>query len=348
MERTKEYGGIDRFRLIAALLIVGIHTYPLVSISEVANFYLIHVFGRIAVPFFLMVTGYFLLPRYLIKKESDTKPLISFIKKTGFIYIMATLLYLPISIYAGHYSGGNLFAVIVRNIVFDGTFYHLWYLPASIIGVLIVYAFGLKFSLPMVFGMTVVLYIVGLLGDNYWGVISGVSFLRNIYDIGFNIFSFTRNGLFYAPIFLVMGAAIAKMKNRISPRICIIGLAVSLLFMMFEGYLLDRSGASRHSSMYIALLPSMFFLFSFLLAQKGRSSILLRNVSMWIFILHPLLIIVVRGAARVIGLTSLLVENSVIHFVAVCISTIAVSVFCTVALRHYHHHRSRAKGRPTL
>ncbi len=33
-----------------------------------------------------------------------------------------------------------------------------------------------------------------------------------VYDTMFSIFSYTRNGIFYAPIFLVMGAMFAKSK----------------------------------------------------------------------------------------------------------------------------------------
>lgn len=328
------YGGIDRFRIIAALFIVGIHTYPLASINGVANFYLIHVLGRVAVPFFLMVTGYFLLPRYLVENEDDIQPLVKFIKKTGIIYVLATLLYLPISIYAGYYSGGDLFVTILRNIIFDGTFYHLWYLPASIIGVLMVFALRRVFSLPMTFGITVLLYIVGLFGDNYFGVISGIPLIRNVYDIGFEFFSFTRNGLFYAPVFLCMGG-MAKSKKLGKISVNSVGLVVSLSLMVFEGYMLQRNYFSRHSSMYIALLPCMFFLFNLLLIQRARGSVLLRNVSMWVFILHPLFIIVVRGLARGVGLTHLLVENSVVHFFAVCVLSVGGSVFCAVVYARY-------------
>jgi len=321
-----QYGGIDRFRIIAALIIVGIHTYPLASVSEAVNFYVVHVLGRVAVPFFLMVTGYFLLPRYVVRNACDTEPLMGFVKKTVVIYLLATLLYLPISIYAGHYSGGGLFAVIVRNIVFDGTFYHLWYLPASIIGVLIVFAF--RASLRRAFVVAVLLYIAGLFGDNYFGVIYGVPLIRNAYEIRFRIFSFTRNGIFYAPIFLVMGAAMAKRENRVRGWACVTGLVVSLVVMMLEGYMIRHCGFSRHSSMYIALVPVMFFLFNLLLSGRGKTSVLLRGISMWVFILHPLFIIAVRGFARGVGLTYLLVENSLVHFMAVCVLSVAASVLC--------------------
>ena len=57
----KNYGGLDLFRLAAALLVVAIHTSPLTSINGEADFFFTRVLARIAVPFFLMVTGHFML-----------------------------------------------------------------------------------------------------------------------------------------------------------------------------------------------------------------------------------------------------------------------------------------------
>ena len=51
---------LDRFRLVAAVLVVAIHTSPLTTWSAVGDFWLTRVLGRVAVPFFLMTTGYFL------------------------------------------------------------------------------------------------------------------------------------------------------------------------------------------------------------------------------------------------------------------------------------------------
>jgi len=321
MENSCEYGGIDRFRIIAALLIVGIHTYPLSSVSAELNFGVINVFARIAVPFFLMITGCFMSPRL--------KPSINSIKKTGLLYAIATLLYLPVSIYAGYYSNGNILAAIAKNIVFDGTFYHLWYLPASMIGVLLICALGRRFSLNVIFGFTVFLYVLGLLGDSYYGLTSEISFLKAAYGIGFRVFSYTRNGLFYAPVFLAMGAVTAKSERQITKRASIARFIVSMALMLAEGFILRRFGYQRHDSMYIFLIPCMFFLFRLTLAGKGKASPALRDISTWIYILHPLFIIGVRGAARIIGLTGLLVENSMIHYLAVCLLSSAFAVVIT-------------------
>ena len=56
------YPELDRFRLVAALLVVAIHTSPLLSLGETADFLLTRVAARVAVPFFLMTSGFFLLP----------------------------------------------------------------------------------------------------------------------------------------------------------------------------------------------------------------------------------------------------------------------------------------------
>ena len=65
---------IDKFRIIAAILIIAIHTYPLISINETLDFAFTHVFCRIGVPMFLMITGYFILPKAI----QDRKQLIKY------------------------------------------------------------------------------------------------------------------------------------------------------------------------------------------------------------------------------------------------------------------------------
>ena len=51
---------LDWFRLAAAVLMVCNHTAPLSDIAPTADFFLTRVLARVVVPFFLMVSGYFL------------------------------------------------------------------------------------------------------------------------------------------------------------------------------------------------------------------------------------------------------------------------------------------------
>ena len=60
VKKGRTYPALDNFRLMAALLVTAVHTSPLAPWSEAADFWLTRVLARVAVPFFLMVAGYFL------------------------------------------------------------------------------------------------------------------------------------------------------------------------------------------------------------------------------------------------------------------------------------------------
>jgi len=74
----------------------------------------------------------------------------------------------------------------------------------------------------------------------------------------------------------------------------------------------------------------MFFLFGLIKNRQGKRSPFMRDTSMWIYILHPLVIIVVRGGARVVGLTDLLVGNSIIFFLCVAALSFACAVLVSM------------------
>ena len=124
------YSGIDEFRLIAALLIVAIHTSPLASFSETGDFILTRIVARVAVPFFFLTSGFFLISRY----SDGAGKLYGFLKKTALIYGAAIVLYLPINLYNGYFKMSPFLPNFLKDLVFDGTMYHLWYLPASMLG----------------------------------------------------------------------------------------------------------------------------------------------------------------------------------------------------------------------
>lgn len=52
MNKETNTGGLDRFRLAAALLVAAIHTSPLTCVSPEADFFFTRVLARAAVPFF--------------------------------------------------------------------------------------------------------------------------------------------------------------------------------------------------------------------------------------------------------------------------------------------------------
>lgn len=329
MRTRSDYGGLDRFRIIAALLVTAIHTSPLTSINEGADFFLTRVLARIAVPFFFMVTGQFVVSGFWF---NDGRPAVNpwkFLRRLSLLYLFCILLYLPAGIYAGHYRELT-FGAALRMLVFDGTFYHLWYFPACILGVLLVYLMSRFLSPGSVTAISAILYLMGLLGDSYYGLVQKIPALEDIYGLGFRLFSYTRNGIFLAPLFLVLGAWMSpNMKGTDrggktdSFPFCTAAFLLSFAAMTAEAFTLRHFAFQRHDSMYLALVPAALFLYRSLLYLHAKPSKILRTAAMWIYILHPAFIIVVRGIAKPLHLTGLLVDNSLLHYLAVCLSSAA-------------------------
>ena len=65
---------------------------------------------------------------------------------------------------------------------------------------------------------------------------------------------------------------------------------------------------------------------------------------MWVFIIHPLFIIGVRGMAKTAGLTSLLIDNSAAHYLTVCILSYIFAVFI-IKIRKIKKPSTFIKGR---
>lgn len=331
MSKTREYGGIDQFRVVAAILVIAIHTSPFLIWSETADFIFTRVIARVAVPFFFMTSGFFLLG-----KGSWSEPRWRrYLKKTLLIYAGVILLYLPLNIYTGYFHQDGLFYHIVKDLLFDGTFYHLWYLPASILGAVIAYLLLRKLPMTIVLFLTFVLYILGLMGDSYYGFTGMYAPLRSVYDGIFKIFDYTRNGIFFAPIFFVLGANIAGKAKRPSMKISLAGFAATLVLMMGEGLLLHRYGWQRHDSMYLFLVPCMYFLFCTLIQINTASRSFLRQSSLILYLIHPMIIILIRGIAKLTHTESILIEHSFIHFIMVLSGSALVAGFLIIFTQHY-------------
>ncbi len=347
MESRKENQWIHRFRLAAALMVVAIHIGPFGGVSETADYLITYCLFRVAVPFFLMVAGYFVL--------SAPGQVGNYVSKMIRLYVFATILYLPINWYAGKQIGG--ITGVLRDIFLDGTFYHLWYFPAVMLGCLIVMAL-IRLCGELQTGIIVsILYIAGTLGDSYGGLVMGTDIGRNFYDQIFSIGGYTRNGFFYAPMFLWMGVMSRRKKGRTDesgrdwPK-DLIGFGISLLLMLAEGALTYEKGWQRHNSMYFALPLAMYFLFSILLSRdahsnprKGTMDKKWRGLSLWIYLLHPLCIILVRGMAKAVGMTKVLVENTVVHYVAVCVISVGVSAVVCLLVERIRHWKGKGRGK---
>lgn len=311
---------IDIIRLIATYLVVAIHISPFEKINPSFDLFFTRILGRLAVPLFFMITGYYILSKSL----KDIEVLKEYTKKILFIYLICILIYLPINLYTGSWQSMSIIDFL-KEIVIDGTFYHLWYFPALIFALWLVYFLVKKLGNKKTMIVVIILYLIGLFGDSYYGFLSSSPLLTKIYDILFLISTYTRNGLFYAPIFLYLGYEIKQKSKGSSNHELIISLCL-FLGMTLEGFLLHFEDMPRHDSMYLLLVPLMYFLFRYLITHNKASYKGIRKIATFIYILHPLIIIVIRFIAKILNVKTILIDNNLILYLVVCLTTTILAI----------------------
>ncbi len=345
--RKKNYPLLDLCRLPAALLVIAIHISPLAAISGTGDFILTRIIARIGVPFFIMITGYFILPSR--SRFFDQWPrLISEVKKCALFYIIAILLYLPVNIYAGQLplwtSRGTLdpwwFLRLVKWLFIDGTFYHLWYFPALIMGLVLTGLLLSRFSHKTVIILAAFLYLLGLMGDSYFGLTEKIPGISQIYDGIFTVSTYTRNGLFYVPLFLMLGRDLQIRRSHAKTTASFLFAGGALILMTGEGLILHHFHLQRHDSMYLFLPLVMYALFNGLSraglnlgsrpegrARGKRRFALLGKITLVIYVIHPMVIIALRGGDRLLGLNGRLSSNNLLMYFFTCTLSLIFAVF---------------------
>ncbi|MBD2872947.1 acyltransferase family protein [Paenibacillus arenilitoris] len=320
------YSGLDWLKFAAAILVVANHTGPLQSFSPYADFLLSGVLTRVAVPVFFMSSGFFLFRKLTGDSAADLAALHRYAAKAGKLYVIAIALYIPLNLYTGYFITDFSVYSMIKDLVFDGTLYHLWYLPALLIGIYLTFFLYKRMSMKGMLAAAGILYAIGMLGGSYYGIIEGHQGFVQIYDGMFTLFDYTRNGLFYAPVYIALGAWAAKQPNKEGSGAVQAGLFAASLGMMFaEGILLHAADIPRHEGMYMFALPASYYLFRWALHWRGRSGKGFREWRVWIYILHPYAIVLVRGASEAVHLDHLFIQKSMLHFAAVCLLSIVMA-----------------------
>ena len=180
-----------------------------------------------------MTTGWFVLAPYVFSNFKKKSPIHKYLVKNIRLYLIVTAIYIPISVYSGNIP--NSIMELMKQLLFDGTFYHLWYFPAADIGCILLACLTKKSILAAVY-FSIIAYVIGIFGDSYYGIIENVPFLHTLYNGIFFVSSYTRNGIFFAPIYILLGMLLAVPEFHCRENICKWGLVLSSLFMLLEGW----------------------------------------------------------------------------------------------------------------
>ena len=244
--------------------------------------YVINTISTIGVTSFFIISG-FLLYKKPVNKERLKKQVFRILK----LYGCWTVVYLPLICYEylkHRVDISYAFVEFAQRAVFDGTYYHLWYLPSLIVAMCIVYIMrNRRFTLMAV---TMGLMIIGILANTY-----GLRFPKMYYTI----FLTTRNGLFMGSFLVAIGKYFAdyeiKLKNY---KHCKLVLLVAIMFLYLEGVLVSKYDSQITINMTFSTVMVAVVLVGLMISQLQMNvSKTVRNVSTLIYFIHPWIIFLV-------------------------------------------------------
>lgn len=289
------YKAIDVMKIVCAILVVCVHTGPLLSINEEMNFFLVQVLARCAVPFFFLSSAFFLFKKIDLSVSLKAKKNLDVLKKyvvhIAKMYGFWTLFYLPIQLIIWIVNGFSLHSILlyIRDFFFRGSYYHLWFLPALLFAVVFVYFLLTKIKEKEVWKISLVLYGIGMLINVYGDVLVNIPLLGVLINVYLKLFATSRNGLFFGCIYVVMGYMLAKKEFIQNAKSLYPKWILSFVLLVCEVYFILKLGCMNDlTCMYIMLLPFVYSMFEILLSftslNKGNS--LLRNSSTLLYVVH--------------------------------------------------------------
>lgn len=263
----KYYYGIDIMKYIMSFCIVAIHLQPFNSfLNEENDFSNIAI--RLAVPFYFCCSGFFL--KHKLDATNDLLEYkavaLTYIKRVLRLYLIWSIIYLP-CIAFWYIKNKKTPLLYIKEILFDGSYLHLWYLPSLAVGIVIVSFLYKKMGIKLAFALACILYVIGLF-DTVWYK-TACSFspdIKKIVDAYNSVFITSRNGIFFGFMFLMVGFIAAE--YRCSIQKSVICYVISMCMLGWEFFIYCKYNTAESYESFVLSVPAVFFLF--LIARDMR------------------------------------------------------------------------------
>lgn len=327
LKQSKSINSIDLMKFVACFFVITIHADPVPELP-VMSLFLRNVISRTFLMFFFISAGYLFFRRVsAAEKENQPHVFRSYIRRIFRLWAVWSVVYFPgfLVLKREDLKGFQLRTLLdwLLEILNSGTFYHLWFLAALLVGIILVYGLYLMNLSPSaaVF-ITTVLYLIGLLGHSYDFLLDGAPVLSQLRDCYLEWFGTTRNGVFFAPIFLTLGWWLSAREKAKSLRLPVTGLIASVVLL--AGEVLWLADKTEYLEMYVMLpFTGLFCFWSTLYIKTGESAIWkkLRTYSTQIFLIHPIMIIAFQILSGILD-----IKGAFIRYCFVAVSSLIGSV----------------------
>ena len=291
---THRINSIDIARLLAAILVVAIHTQAVTWLSGYTNGG-IQILTRVAVPFFFCASGYFLHKNYI---NRGSPAIASSVWENVKLYTFLSLVYFAVIFLANPSLLHEPKKWMLMDLLFNGSYYHLWYMVGIIYSMVLI---GLLCKLKltkMLLPLAVVCYVVGLLGTSYYGVGTRLPVLNLLFDSGW--FPSVRRMFLMGFPFTALGWTISegKLKLRISDKQLLIVTILTALLFAAEIIAVTVTGMARTIEITVFLYPLLFLLFrnclTYPFEEKSRLASACRDAANFTYFWHPLFILALQ------------------------------------------------------
>ena len=300
--KNQRNNSIDLFRYVCAVLIVVIHTSPFhgSTIGTVLREYC----ARIAVPFFLTVSGFFYFSTYGRRENALRKFLQHMVPLYLFWSIPYWLMNLSILHDEPNFTLSNFALRCMTEFLTRGSYYHFWFFPALIYSAILATFLWKICSEKTFLTISIMWLLLGCWMTSYSFLAPSFSeVIRN--SCGENGAYCIQRILFTGMPYFMLGGAISRRKDRRHSTARQEYLLLSGLLLL---YILEKVILSRFGSADLVLTVMLYPLTGWILIVLLRHPLthmhhlgsIARATANMVYFIHPFLIIVVEKAFLIV------------------------------------------------
>lgn len=243
---VKKYNGINLIKYFMAICVIAIHMQPLLKINNNIILNLYDSIVKLAVPFFFIVTGFFIgkkIPNLNQFSSDSSNILKKNIQKFLRLYLIFTIIYMPLTIYEYITLDSSILDCLyyfLRGLIFVGEHYNswaLWYLLSAFYGLCVIYFLHKKgIKIKNILYVGIFLFLIGLGVDYILRISTPIGLFKNIQQILHYIFGFNIDSgrIFTSVLYLSVGMLLSKMElKKLKKNYLVMLLIISIIVNTF-------------------------------------------------------------------------------------------------------------------
>lgn len=327
MSERKQYGALDLAKFIAAILIIVLHTSPFSSYSSILNFGFRNIVTIIAVPFFFITSGFLFCTKLNSLSEDKGNYYKNYIKRLGVMYLLWSAVYFVFVVTDWITNGVSAIDILryVKRFFFEGSYSTIWFLPALMTAISIVYLLRKKLPYKKIFFLALPFYLIACLGSSYYGLTTKIPLISDFYNAYFSFFDTIKNGILFGWVYVALGGVFSE--KSFKPKPCKYLVLTGVFFVLMAGETIVQTylkWATNGVDTKLILLPLSICLFYFVMSLNIKQS----PVLVWMRKLSSLMFLSQRIFLTTFDLflkDTIFVKNSMMYFVSILSLTLIFS-----------------------